>query len=531
MVYYPLQLLAAGGDRRGAARHGQGPRGTGDRPARATGGCAPRGRRADPILELDLTYKVQTEPGGIAQVVGMAGDFAAGAPLVVVLGDNIFEFAQSASIRAWAEPVARPDLREGGRRPGELRRRRVRRRGTRRRHRREGRSGRHEVRRAAFGACRGRSLLLPAGRLRRHRNADPVDARRARDHGRESSLRARRTGSMRPRSRGGGRTPASTGSTSRTSVIASSRPARTSRTTGDRRPRAYPAPPGRGRAWLVLRAPAGQRAAEADAADEPLVLACGRAPRPPLPRAWARRPLRLPPWNRPGRGARPHQRRHLCGGPRRGQSRRDLRPGHHAHGFEALTDILFCYHVTVEYDPAEPDEYTVPWDDPRVASLWSRAPRSCPRGTPASRPDHGRRWPARPALAQAFADDDVVALTRDGWDVTDPASDTVSQGEFDLVLHTAAWTDVDGAEADPQGAAAVNVAGTAHAAALRLPLVTFSTDYVFDGRKRTPYVESDGPNPMSAYGRTKLHAEAASGRTRGSCGRRGCSVRRGTTSC
>ena len=115
------------------------------------------------------------------------------------------------------------------------------------------------------------------------------------------------------------------------------------------------------------------------------------------------------------------------------------------------------------------------------------------------------------ALAQAFADDDVVALTRDGWDVTDPASDTVSRREFDLVLHTAAWTDVDGAEADPQGAAAVNVAGTAHAAALRLPLVTFSTDYVFDGRKRTPYVESDGPNPMSAYGRTKLHAEAASG--------------------
>jgi dTDP-4-dehydrorhamnose reductase len=115
------------------------------------------------------------------------------------------------------------------------------------------------------------------------------------------------------------------------------------------------------------------------------------------------------------------------------------------------------------------------------------------------------------ALAQAFADDDVVALTRDGWDVTQPANDTVSSGEFDLVLHTAAWTDVDGAEADPQGAAAVNVAGTAHAAALRLPLVTFSTDYVFDGGKRTPYVESDGPNPMSAYGRTKLHAEAAAG--------------------
>ena len=83
--------------------------------------------------------------------------------------------------------------------------------------------------------------------------------------------------------------------------------------------------------------------------------------------------------------------------------------------------------------------------------------------------------------------------------------------EVDLVLHTAAWTDVDGAEADPQAAAAVNIAGTAHAASLRVPLVTYSTDYVFDGRKRSPYVESDGPNPMSAYGRTKLHGEAAAG--------------------
>jgi nucleoside-diphosphate-sugar epimerase len=53
--------------------------------------------------------------------------------------------------------------------------------------------------------------------------------------------------------------------------------------------------------------------------------------------------------------------------------------------------------------------------------------------------------------------------------------------------------------------------GTAHAAALKAPLVAFSTDYVFDGRKRSPYVESDGPNPTSAYGRTKLHGEAAAG--------------------
>ncbi|MFN8186416.1 MAG: dTDP-4-dehydrorhamnose 3,5-epimerase family protein [Gaiellales bacterium] len=48
-------------------------------------------------------------------------------------------------------------------------------------------------------------------------------------------------------------------------------------------------------------------------------------------------------------------------------------PGHHAHGFEALTDCLFSYHVTEEYDPASPDEHTLPWDDPRVRSLWSTA--------------------------------------------------------------------------------------------------------------------------------------------------------------
>jgi dTDP-4-dehydrorhamnose 3,5-epimerase len=46
-------------------------------------------------------------------------------------------------------------------------------------------------------------------------------------------------------------------------------------------------------------------------------------------------------------------------------------PGRCAHGFEALTDVLFIYHVTEEYDPAHPDEHEVPWDDPRVADLWS----------------------------------------------------------------------------------------------------------------------------------------------------------------
>ena len=46
-------------------------------------------------------------------------------------------------------------------------------------------------------------------------------------------------------------------------------------------------------------------------------------------------------------------------------------PGTHAHGYEALTDALFAYLVTEEYDAADPDEHGVPWDDPRVKHLWS----------------------------------------------------------------------------------------------------------------------------------------------------------------
>jgi dTDP-4-dehydrorhamnose 3,5-epimerase len=48
-------------------------------------------------------------------------------------------------------------------------------------------------------------------------------------------------------------------------------------------------------------------------------------------------------------------------------------PGHHAHGFEALTDALVLYHVTREYDPDDPDEHGIPWDDARVRHLWSTA--------------------------------------------------------------------------------------------------------------------------------------------------------------
>jgi dTDP-4-dehydrorhamnose 3,5-epimerase len=58
-------------------------------------------------------------------------------------------------------------------------------------------------------------------------------------------------------------------------------------------------------------------------------------------------------------------------------------PGVHAHGYEALTDCLFMYLVTEEYDAANPDEHSVPWDDERVRELWStRSPILSARDTP-----------------------------------------------------------------------------------------------------------------------------------------------------
>jgi dTDP-4-dehydrorhamnose reductase len=112
------------------------------------------------------------------------------------------------------------------------------------------------------------------------------------------------------------------------------------------------------------------------------------------------------------------------------------------------------------------------------------------------------------ALAETYPE--ASALTRAEWDVRLPLADA-DRPPVELVLHAAAWTDVDGAEDDPQGAAATNVGGTQNVAALGAPLVYFSTDYVFDGNKREPYVESDAPNPLGAYGRSKLHGEAAAG--------------------
>jgi dTDP-4-dehydrorhamnose reductase len=106
------------------------------------------------------------------------------------------------------------------------------------------------------------------------------------------------------------------------------------------------------------------------------------------------------------------------------------------------------------------------------------------------------------ALAEVFPE--AQALTRDDWDVSTPYPFADDPG---LVLHTAAWTDVDGAEREPGRAAMVNSSGTERVVAIGVPVVYYSTDYVFDGLKAEPYLESDEPNPLSVYGRTKLEGE------------------------
>ena len=118
-------------------------------------------------------------------------------------------------------------------------------------------------------------------------------------------------------------------------------------------------------------------------------------------------------------------------------------------------------------------------------------------------------------LAAANAGHDVVGLGRLELDVTS-AEALAAKFEFerpDVVINCAAWTDVDGAE-DAEGAAmAVNGQGAgnvaAAAASVGASVVYVSSDYVFDGAKADPYVETDQPAPLSAYGRTKLAGEEA----------------------
>jgi dTDP-4-dehydrorhamnose reductase len=105
---------------------------------------------------------------------------------------------------------------------------------------------------------------------------------------------------------------------------------------------------------------------------------------------------------------------------------------------------------------------------------------------------------------------------RDGFislDITDTREtvETVRREAPDAILHCAAWTDVDGAERTPDAAYSVNALGSwnlAHAAGeAGAWLVAVSTDFVFDGRKNTPYTEFDATNPLGAYGASKEAGE------------------------
>jgi len=122
-------------------------------------------------------------------------------------------------------------------------------------------------------------------------------------------------------------------------------------------------------------------------------------------------------------------------------------------------------------------------------------------------------------VAAAEADgDDVVALAHGDLDITDEraVAAALSDEPVDAVINCAAWTDVDGAESDPDGADAVNALGAANvaqaAAHAGARLVHVSTDYVFDGDRSADdpaYVESDAPGPRSVYGASKLAGEEA----------------------
>ena len=109
----------------------------------------------------------------------------------------------------------------------------------------------------------------------------------------------------------------------------------------------------------------------------------------------------------------------------------------------------------------------------------------------------------------------IVSLARPDVDLTRPETvrAALKAAGAQIVVSAAAYTAVDKAEDEEEVAYAVNALGAgsvaAAAAELKLPVIHLSTDYVFDGAKTTPYVETDPTRPMGAYGRTKLAGELA----------------------
>lgn len=106
----------------------------------------------------------------------------------------------------------------------------------------------------------------------------------------------------------------------------------------------------------------------------------------------------------------------------------------------------------------------------------------------------------------------VIGINREMLDLAyaDALAPLLAQ-QPDCVIHTAAYTDVDGCERHPETAHRVNALGTEQVARacqlLNVPLVYISTDYIFDGAKQAPYVETDPPHPLNIYGNSKLAGE------------------------
>lgn len=114
------------------------------------------------------------------------------------------------------------------------------------------------------------------------------------------------------------------------------------------------------------------------------------------------------------------------------------------------------------------------------------------------------------ALSPRF---DVIGLGHDELDITAERDTLQTVGEIRprIVIHAAAYTDVDGCETDPDQAFRVNSQGTLYVARacrdIGARLVYMSTDYVFDGKGSRPYTEEDPVNPINVYGRSKLEGE------------------------
>jgi len=115
-------------------------------------------------------------------------------------------------------------------------------------------------------------------------------------------------------------------------------------------------------------------------------------------------------------------------------------------------------------------------------------------------------------LRAVLSGETLVCVDLPEFDLTCPdIHEQVTGIRPDVVIHTAAYTDVDGAERAPAKALAVNAEGTERiargAAESGARLVYLSTDYVFDGSKQAPYLERDEANPLNVYGQTKLEGE------------------------